>query len=265
MRADEDKRLGEFMDAFVSRSGSQPGSASERKAAEAISVSTVIDPSEVLHVDVHTVMPVESVAATTVHVIDSSDGACSEESDCTNTEFGHYLDQKETNSGAEIASNFKCSTIPFASVSISAEEATGTIDPLRLVGQKLSLLEKEHIIKLGPCQPSKSDLMATKVKCGADKYRYCSQKVFFHPDNTKRQWVSYSQSKNALFCIPCLLFTDASLRGEHQRVKQGNAFTMNGYSNWKKQCSGIARHEGSSAHQNAVLAQAIFFAGPNDH
>ena len=33
------------MDAFVSRSGSQPGSASEeRKAAEAISVSTVIDP-----------------------------------------------------------------------------------------------------------------------------------------------------------------------------------------------------------------------------
>ena len=48
MRADEDERLGEFMDAFVSRSGSQPGSASEeRKAAEAISVSTVIDPSEV--------------------------------------------------------------------------------------------------------------------------------------------------------------------------------------------------------------------------
>ena len=42
MRADEDERLGEFMDAFVSRSGSQPGSASEeRKAAEAISVSTL--------------------------------------------------------------------------------------------------------------------------------------------------------------------------------------------------------------------------------
>ena len=100
--------------------------------------------------------------------------------------------------------------------------------------------------------------MATKVKCGADKYRYCPQKVFFHPDNTKRQWVSYSQSKNVLFCIPCILFTDASLSGEHQRVTQGNAFTMNGYSNWKKQCSGIARHEGSSAHQNAVLAQAIF-------
>ena len=33
---------------------------------------------------------------------------------------------------------------------------------------------------------------------------------------------------------------------------------MNGYSNWKKQCSGIARHEGSSAYQNAVIAQAIF-------
>ena len=61
----------------------------------------------------------------TLFVQKESDGACSEESDCTNTEFVHYLDQKETNSGAEIASNFKCSTIPFASVSISAEEATG--------------------------------------------------------------------------------------------------------------------------------------------
>ena len=68
MRADEDKRLGEFMDAFVSRSGS---TSEERKATEAISVSTITDPSEV---DVHTVMPVESVAATTVHVIYSSDG-----------------------------------------------------------------------------------------------------------------------------------------------------------------------------------------------
>ena len=38
MRADENKRLGEFMDAFVSRSGS---ASEERKAAEAISVSTV--------------------------------------------------------------------------------------------------------------------------------------------------------------------------------------------------------------------------------
>ena len=56
------------MDAFVSRSGS---ASEERKVAEAISVSTVTDPSEV---DAHTIMPVESVAATTVHVIDSSDG-----------------------------------------------------------------------------------------------------------------------------------------------------------------------------------------------
>ena len=43
MPADEDKRLGEFMDAFVSRSGSAN---EERKAAEAISVSTVVMPVE---------------------------------------------------------------------------------------------------------------------------------------------------------------------------------------------------------------------------
>ena len=59
------------------------------------------------------------------------------------SDFVHYVDQKETadnvqlhggtlfssqsneteaNSGAEIASNFKCSTIPFTSVSISARD-----------------------------------------------------------------------------------------------------------------------------------------------
>ena len=36
-------------------------------------------------------------------VCSESDGACSEESDCTNIEFVHYLDQKETNSGAAIS------------------------------------------------------------------------------------------------------------------------------------------------------------------
>ena len=58
------------------------------------------------------------------------------------------------------------------------------------VGQKLSVQEKEHIIKLSPCQPSKSDLMATIVKYGADIVR--KKFFFFHPDNLKRRWVSYT-------------------------------------------------------------------------
>ena len=67
--------------------------------------------------------------------------------------------------------------------------------------------------------------------------------------------------KNALFCIPCLLFTDEALKGEHQRLKQGNAFTNEGFSRWKKQFEGVAKHEASSCHRSAVVAQALFLQG----
>ena len=55
-----------------------------------------------------------------------------------------------------------------------------------------------------------------------------------------------------------MLFSDSSLRGENQRVKQGSAFTKEGYSSWKKQYEGVLKHERSNAHCNAVLAQALF-------
>ena len=42
-------------------------------------------------------------------------------------------------------------------------------------------------------------------------------------------------SMDAIFCIPCLLFTDSLSRGEKFRANQGNAFVVNGYSNWKNQ------------------------------
>ena len=60
------------------------------------------------------------------------------------------------------------------------------------------------------------------------------------------------------FCIPCLLFTDPVLRGEHVRFNQGNAFTNGGFHSWKKQHSSVLKHEASSAHRNAVIAQAVF-------
>ena len=63
---------------------------------------------------------------------------------------------------------------------------------------------------------------------------------------------------NALFCLPCLLFSDAAMRGEHQRLNQGNAFTVKGFNNWKIQYSAVIRHENSSAHRSAAVAQALF-------
>ena len=80
-----------------------------------------------------------------------------------------------------------------------------TNDPALLVGMKFSIEEKEKLCKNEPCQPPESVLCERKKKIG-ERNRYCSQAVFFHEDQTKRKWLSYSLSKDCLFCLPCLLF-----------------------------------------------------------
>ena len=127
------------------------------------------------------------------------------------------------------------------------------IEPARLINVTLSSQLKEYILKLGPCHPLESILVSHK-----SGHRYCSKTLFQHPDGTKRQWISYSMEKSAVFCIPCLLFTDPVLRGEHVRFNQGNAFTNGGFHSWKKQHSSVLKHEASSVHRNAVIAQAVF-------
>lgn len=71
---------------------------------------------------------------------------------------------------------------------------------------------------------------------------------FFHNSETRRQRISYSLSKDVLFCLPCILFSDDIVRGEYQRYLQGNVFTVTGFCNWKKQNEGIKKHERSEIH-----------------
>ncbi|KAL5505190.1 hypothetical protein EMCRGX_G006585 [Ephydatia muelleri] len=134
------------------------------------------------------------------------------------------------------------------------DSRTGVLDPVALVGCRVSVSEKHDIIKLGPCQPSKHVLNHSQKSM----QRHCSEQVFVNSDGVRRQWISYSVSKGALYCLPCLLFSDATLRGEHWRANQGNAFTTNGFCNWKKQYSAVLKHESSCAHRNAIVSQALF-------
>eukprot|EP00731_Ephydatia_muelleri_P012303 Em0006g1197a len=134
------------------------------------------------------------------------------------------------------------------------DSRTGVLDPVALVGCRVSVSEKHDIIKLGPCQPSKHVLNHSQKSM----QQHCSEQVFVHSDGVRRQWISYSVIKGALYCLPCLLFSDATLRGEHWRANQGNAFTTNGFCNWKKQYSAVLKHESSCAHRNAIVSQALF-------
>ena len=108
-----------------------------------------------------------------------------------------------------------------------------------------------------PSQPSLSILRSRKKMIGG-KSRYCSQDVFHHNDGTQRKWISYSLSSDSLFCITCLLFTDALSRGEQMRPNQGNTFTCSGFSNWKKQHTIVKKLEMSTAHANAKVAEVLF-------
>ena len=84
---------------------------------------------------------------------------------------------------------------------------------------------------------------------------HCSEQVFVHSDGTRCQWIQYSVSQNALYCLPCLVFSDATLRSEHWRANQGNAFTDKEFCNWKKQCSAILKRDSSCVHRNAIVSQ----------
>ena len=137
------------------------------------------------------------------------------------------------------------------------DDVSGTFDPASVVGLMLRTGENAKLIKMKPCQPNQSTLKLRKKQFG-ERSRYCSQKVFSHDDDTRRKWISYSLSTDSLFCIPCLLFTDALSRGEFIRANQGNTFTSTGFSNWKKQQSVIDEHEMSAAHANAKVAEVLF-------
>ena len=74
---------------------------------------------------------------------------------------------------------------------------------------------------------------------------------------------THSMSLDAIFCIPCLLFTDAHSRGEKFRANQGNAFVVNGFSNWRKQRERFRAHETYDTHLNAKVALVLFQQGVN--
>lgn len=142
---------------------------------------------------------------------------------------------------------------------ISVSDLISPKDPASLVSGTFTSNEKALILNLGPCQPTKCVLETRKKRIGKHN-RYCSQESFIRKDvsNGRRLWLSYSLSKDALFCLPCILFSDPALRGEHIRAAQGHAFTKEGFSNWKKQEEKISDHEKCITHRNSVVAQALF-------
>ena len=106
-------------------------------------------------------------------------------------------------------------------------------DPASIVDLQLSESEKLYLLKLNPSQPTEKGA-ERRCKIQGNRNRFCSQASFCHKGGLRQRWASYSLSADALFCIPCLLFSDELSRGKNWRSNQGHAFVI-GFSNWKKQ------------------------------
>ena len=151
-------------------------------------------------------------------------------------------DTPDTKSGHSIATDLSVSdtnpsiaTAPSVGESVAhfLDAASGTFDPAVLINLRLNVSDKELVIKAGAYQPSLHVLSRKKTSFGKNE-RYCSEDIFSRSDKTQRHFLSYSTSKDALYCLPCVLFSDSVLRGENVRVNQGKSFAHDAFCNWKK-------------------------------
>lgn len=100
--------------------------------------------------------------------------------------------------------------------------------------------------------PQTIDIDSYKFPC-TDDGRHFSQKWIFkvlpNGERVKRQWLLYSQSKDALFCFPCLLFSkdDKKDRSAFCNIEEG-------FSDWKHLNPSILNHERSIPHRNSYVA-----------
>lgn len=101
------------------------------------------------------------------------------------------------------------------------------------------------VLKNGFKTNEDSDFSSTKTKFG-DKFRFLSSQIFNkklkNGEVRKRDFLSFSQSKNALYCVPCLLFGGTS-----------NFATKDGCSDWKNISSLVENHENSRGHRECSL------------
>lgn len=99
---------------------------------------------------------------------------------------------------------------------------------------------RRHYLQQGPCQPKGHDFRQKKI---GNIYRRFVPKWFEEHGN----WLEYSVSKDAAFCLCCYLY-----RPNTRAQSSGEVFVSDGYSNWKKK-EKFNEHVGGpdSAHNRA--------------
>lgn len=140
----------------------------------------------------------------------------------------------------------ECTTVPGSSTEENAEDLKsdivdfGSVDFCEL---RRNRALKSSMVNASPYHPSAEDvskLPATKF--GTENFsRRLPSGIFIKSNGCKRQWLTYSKCKNALFCIPCCIFYDGPA-GQ-------NVFAVPpGFSNWRRAHEKVKKHETLQAH-----------------
>ena len=131
---------------------------------------------------------------------------------------------------------------------VNAMQASSPIldfnDPALYCGRRLQPSEINACLNAGPCHPDDGYLYTV-----SDMRSFSRDWLMRElPEGSKRRkmWLTYSKSNKKAYCIPCMLFS----------TPQGSeAWTSTGYNEWHNAIRNIQRHEGSSEHRQAEIAQ----------
>jgi len=124
-------------------------------------------------------------------------------------------------------------------------------DPVRFsdMNKKFTFEQKQYILKLGPCQPSAQEMPFHKFPKTNNLSFHAKWYTKTLPDGSvgTRKWLSYSISKDKIYCLYCILF------GKYPK----KAWTNYGVSRWKDGVFMLASHETSVIHIAASIDATI--------
>lgn len=122
-------------------------------------------------------------------------------------------------------------------------------DPARFsdMNKKFTFEQKQYILKLGPCQPSAQEMPFHKFPKTLSFHAKWYTKTL--PDGSigTRKWLSYSISKDKIYCLYCILFGKSPKK----------AWTNYGVYRWKDGVFMLASHETSVIHIAASIDATI--------
>jgi len=86
--------------------------------------------------------------------------------------------------------------------------------------------KRKLILNNGSCQPQKIDMPNKRFPVHNSRSFQCSWYMKTMPDGsaTRREWISYSCSKDKIFCIYCILIGN----------EKSTVWTITGFSSWNK-------------------------------